>query len=85
MDGTTHIAWIYGLAKIAVYGENAFTTIKFTINYFPLVTIRSVICLSSITIFPLNPISGVLYFVRFSAFKRKTFYKSKYIILAPLP
>lgn len=56
------MAWIHGRAKIVVYNDNAFTTIKFTITSYPTVMIGSLICPSSSTIFLPNPTSGVSYF-----------------------
>ena len=35
VDGMTPIAWIHGLPKIAMYGENELTTINVTITSLP--------------------------------------------------
>ena len=71
VDGMTPKACIHGYAKIIVYGENAFTIMKFTITSFPLATIGNLIYLFGTTIFPSNSTSEGLYFPRSSEFKSR--------------
>ena len=68
-----------------MYGEKAFTTMKFTLTSFPLVTIESFIYHSGTTTLPLNPTNSIAYLLRSSGFKSYPLYKSGYMISAPLP
>ena len=85
VDETAPIAWIHGLPRITIYGENEVTTIKVTITSLPSIFTGSEICPSEITIRPSNPTKGVSYLERSSILHPSPLNKSGYITSAPLP
>lgn len=85
MDGIAPVAWIYGRAKIVVYREKAWITMKFTITSFLFATTGSLICPLGITIFHSNPTNGISYLVKSLSFKPNLLYRSGYMISTLLP
>ena len=85
MVETTPMACSHGLARMAVYGEKASTTMKFMPTTLSPVYTGNMIIPFGIVVFPSNPIYGASCWSKSSSLSPRPLNKSGYIISAPLP
>ena len=85
LDGMALIAWIHGLPKIVVYGENELTTMNVAVTSLPSMLTRREIWPWGITTLPLKETNRELYLARSWFFNPSPLNRSRYIISAPLP
>ena len=85
VDEIAPMACSHGLARMAVYGEKASTTMKLTLTTLSLVCTGNRIIPFGIVVFPLNPINRASYRSTSSSLSPRPLNKLGYIISAPLP